>query len=46
MTLRIFNGYFSLIHCFKGVSKTKILTVKDKQSDSDTFQSYSAYQGR
>jgi len=34
--LRLFNGQW-LIHCFKGVSKTKILWVKDKHSD--TFRS-------
>ena len=33
--LRIYNGHFRLIHCFKGVSKTKT-----------PFDRYSAYQGR
>ena len=37
MWLRIFNGHLRIIHCFKGVSKTKLLRVKDKQSE--TFRS-------
>ena len=35
--LRLFNGHFRLIHCFKGVSKTQILRGKGKQPDN--FQS-------
>ena len=43
--VRIFNGHFRWIHCFKVVSNTKRLRVKDKQSD--TIRSlFCFYQGR
>jgi len=44
MWLRIFNGHFRLIFCFKGVSTTKY--CESKTNCLVPFNRYSAYQGR